>query len=257
MAWISDILLAGSGLDIVGFAVLCAVSFLASLISASMGLGGGMLMLAVMALYIAPAALVPLHAAVQLGSNTGRAILMLRNVMTGILPAFVLGSIIGVLAGGQLVVVLPVLLLKAVLAIFILYTVWVPKFSARKPGQKTIFAVGTASSFATMFVGATGPLVAPFVAASSNERREVVATHAMLMTLQHLLKLLTFGFLGFAFQAWLALLAGLLLCGFAGTWVGMQGLNKLPEQAFRVGLKVVLTIIALRLLWDAAGYLTG
>ncbi len=253
MAWLSDVMLIGSGLDFTGFAVLCATSFLASLISASMGLGGGMLMLAVMALYMVPSALVPLHAAVQLGSNTGRAVLMLKNVMTGILPAFVFGSIIGALVGGQLVVALPVLLLKVILAVFILYTVWVPKFHARRPGNKVFFAVGVASSFATMFVGATGPLVAPFVAARSSERQKVVATHAILMTLQHLFKLLIFGFLGFRFQLWLPLLAGLLACGFVGTYVGKQLLNKLPEPVFRTGLKTVLTIIAARLLWDAAG----
>ena len=91
-----------AGLDLWQFAILCAVSFLASLITATLSLGGGMLMLAVLALFIPPAALIPLHGAVQLGSNAGRAVLMRRDVLRPVLPAFIFGSIIGALIGGRL-----------------------------------------------------------------------------------------------------------------------------------------------------------
>jgi len=248
MDHIIAIIFTDTGLSAGGFLLLCATSFLASLITAMLGLGGGMLMLATMALYLTPAVLIPLHGAVQLGSNTARAVLMRADVIRWILPPFIIGSLAGALIGGNLVVALPVSWLKIVLALFILYSVWEPKFRARLPGRKMFVGVGVISTFATMFVGATGPLVAPFIAASSDKRQEVVATHAMMMTLQHLLKLVVFGLLGFAFQTWLPLLAALLVFGFGGTWVGSRLLNKMPEHVFRFGLKAVLTIIALRLL---------
>lgn len=237
-----------AGLDFWQFAFLCAVSFLASFITATLSLGGGILMLAVLALFLPPAALIPLHGAVQLGSNAGRALLMRRDVLLLILPAFIFGSIIGALIGGQLVVTLPTALLQAILGAFILYSVWAPGFRARRPGKRTFFILAIASSLATMFVGATGPLVLPFIAAAGKSRQEITATHAALMTIQHLLKLIVFVLLGFSFTAWLPLLAGLLLSGFAGTWVGRHVLNRLPEQAFRLILKIILTLIALRLL---------
>lgn len=253
MTELTAALLGGTGLEMWQFAVLCAASFTGSFITASLGLGGGVLMLAVLALFISPAVLIPVHGAVQLGSNAGRTMLMWREVMRHLLPAFLLGSILGAAVGGQLVVTLPTALLQFILALFILYAVWSPKFSASQPGQKTFFGVGAVAALATMFVGATGPLIAPFIAAAGTDRRQVVATHAIMMTAQHGLKLIAFGVLGFSFTLYLPLLAGLLAFGFAGTYAGKIMLHRLPERAFRIGLKTVLTLIALRLLWGAVG----
>ena len=53
---------------------LVALSFVTSLITATFSLGGGTLMVAVLAVVFPPAIVVPLHGAIQLGSNGGRAI---------------------------------------------------------------------------------------------------------------------------------------------------------------------------------------
>lgn len=254
MSGIAEFLLGGTGLELWGFAAMCAVSFLASFITAMLGLGGGILMLATMALFLTPAVLIPVHGVVQLGSNLGRAALMARHVMFRYVPVFFLGTLLGAAIGGRLVVTLPTALLQGVLAAFILYAVWMPKIRARAPGRWVFFGVGALSTFATMFVGATGPLVAPFVAAASTERQQVVATHGALMVMQHGLKLVVFGLLGFSIAAYVPLLAGLLAFGFAGTYAGRHVLTKLPEAWFRAGLKAVLTMIAARLLFGA---LTG
>ena len=248
---LAALMLDGTGLEAWHLAVLSASSFVGSFVTAALGLGGGVLMLAVMALYLPPAVLIPLHGVVQLGSNAGRTLLMTREVMWGLLPAFLAGSLLGAVVGGRLVVALPVALLQLILALFILYAVWGPKFSARKPGRAAFFGVGAAATLATMFVGATGPLIAPFVAAASPDRRQVVATHAIMMTAQHGLKIAVFGFLGFSFALYLPLLAILLTCGFAGTYAGRALLHRLPEPAFRLGFRAVLTLLALRLLWGA------
>lgn len=247
------ILLGGSGLDAWGFAILCAISFVGSFVTASMGIGGGVLVLATMALYLPPTVLIPLHGVVQLGSNIGRAALMARNVFIDIVPMFLLGALLGVLVGGNLVVSLPVILLQAILGVFILYSTWAPRLETRRPTNRTFFFVGAVGSFLTMFIGATGPLVMPFIAAACNDRRQVVATHAMLMSVQHGLKIIVFGALGFSFGPYAPLLIGLLGFGFMGTAVGRLVLNRLPEKIFRSGLKFILTLLALRLLYAAAG----
>ncbi len=251
------LLLDGTGLALWSFLLLCGVSFLGSFIAAALGLGGGSLVLATMALFLPPAVLIPVHGTVQLGSNFGRAALMRSNILTGIVPAFLIGTILGAAIGVQFVIALPISLLQGVLAVFILYSTWAPKFRARAPGQKTFFGVGVLGAFATMFVGATGPLIAPFAAAASDQRQQVVATHATLMTIQHGLKVISFGVVGFAFGPYLPLLAGLLGCGFAGTYAGRHLLHRLPERAFRLGLKAILTAIALRLLYGAASGWSG
>ncbi|MCH9053596.1 MAG: sulfite exporter TauE/SafE family protein [Proteobacteria bacterium] len=245
-------LLEGTGLDSWGFATLCGVSFFGSFITASMGIGGGGLVLATMALFLPPPVLIPLHGVVQLGSNIGRTALMARDVFIEVVPMFLIGTLLGALLGGQLVVSLPITLLQTVLAFFILYSAWAPHFKAKRPTNRTFFFVGAIGTFLTMFIGATGPLVAPFVAAACDKRQQVVATHAMLMSIQHGLKIIAFGYLGFSFGPYVPLLIGLFVFGFVGTFVGKLVLNRLPEKMFRTGLKVILTMLALRLLYGAA-----
>lgn len=248
-----EFLLGGTGLDIWSFVLLCGVSFLGSFTTAALGLGGGLLVLATMTLFFPPAVLIPVHGVVQLGSNVGRAALMFRNVLRDILPVFLFGTILGAVIGVNLVVTLPIPLLQLILAAFILYSTWAPKFQASKPGKATFFGVGAVGAFITMFVGATGPLVMPFASAACAERQEVVATHATLMSIQHSLKLISFGVLGFAFGPYIPLLVGLIVFGFVGTYIGKHVLNRLPERVFRIALKTIVTVIALRLLVGVAG----
>jgi uncharacterized membrane protein YfcA len=249
---VADYIIGGTGLEFWSFAVLCGVSLIGSFITAAVGLGGGVLTLATMALFLSPVVLIPVHGVVQLGSNFGRAVLMYRHVLTEVMPMFLIGTFFGAVVGGQVVIVLPIALLQSILALFILYTVWVPSFQAGKPKNKTFIGVGAVGAFTTMFVGATGPVIAPFVIAASKDRNQIIGTHAALMSIQHAFKVITFGFLGFTFAAYIPLLIGLLVFGFAGTYMGKLALNRLPEQMFRVLLNGVLTLMALRLMYDAA-----
>jgi len=247
-----EFLISGSGLTLTEFILLCAVSFIGSFITTALGLGGGALTIATMALIMPPAVLVPIHGAVQLGSNFGRALLLARHILFNIMPMFILGSLIGIAIGGKLVVTLPVYVLQSILAVFILYSTWAPRFTAHKPRKSTFFGVGIVGAFATMFVGATGSLVAPFALAASKVRQQFVATQASFMTVHHAFKLVTFGILGFAFGPYIPLLVGLILFGFVGTYIGKLALNRVPEKRFRHLLKVILTIMACRLIYDAA-----
>ena len=63
-----------AGLDLTMAGLLIVLSFFTSLITATFSLGGGTLMVAVLALVFPPAVVVPIHGAVQLGSNAGRAL---------------------------------------------------------------------------------------------------------------------------------------------------------------------------------------
>lgn len=247
-----EFILGDTGLSLWHFAILCGVSGFASFFTAAMGLGGGTLVLATMAVILPPTVLIPVHAVVQLGSNAGRTALMFRDIVKPILLPFLIGTLLGASVGAQVVISLPTAVLQFVLALFIIYATWAPKFRAHKPNKKTFFGVGVIATFATMFVGATGPLVAPFVAAHCEKRQNVVATHASLMTIQHGFKMIAFGLLGFGFGPYIPLLVGLIGFGFIGTYLGRAFLHRLPERFFKIGLKIILTGLAIRLLYSAA-----
>lgn len=236
---------------------LVVISFLASLLTVAAGLGGGTVMLATIASTVPPAAVIPVHAVIQLGSNGGRALLMTPHVVKPVLGWFAAGAVVGAVVGGQLYVNLPGYILKLVLGVFILYAVWGPKLRSTRIGHRAFAGVGLVTTFLTMFVGGTGPFLAAFVNPDRFGKDGTVATHGACMTFQHGFKALVFGLLGFAFTPWLFLLAAMILAGFLGTLAGRAVLVRLPERTFRIIFRVALTLLALRLLYSAVSEMTG
>ena len=72
-----------------------------------------------------------------------------------------------------------------------------------------------------------------------------------LMTIVHVAKLGAFGFIGFAIGSFLPLMAAMIAAGAVGNWLGEVALHKTSEQRFRLVLQVILTLLALRLIWSA------
>ncbi|MEO1252340.1 MAG: sulfite exporter TauE/SafE family protein [Pseudomonadota bacterium] len=229
-----------------------ATSFFAAAMTAAFGLGGGLVLLAVMSALLPAPAVIPVHGVAQLGSNAGRFALQMRDIVWPIALWFFAGSLIGALAGGRLAVELPVWALRAGVGLFILYAVWGPRPKGFAPGPATFFGTGVVGSFLTMFFGATGPIAATMLSTTQLDRLKTVATHAACMVFQHGLKILVFGALGFAYAPWAGLIAAILLVGFAGTYVGTRFLRRMPETLFRTGFRYLLTAIAAYLIVAAA-----
>lgn len=230
---------------------LVAISFLTSAISAAFGLGGGVAMLIALLSFTPPTVALPVHALVQIGSNAGRAWMLRSHIMPGVVSWFIPGSLIGVILASQIIVSLPTQWLQLALALFILWSVWAPRPSTLAVAEKAYIGVGAVTSFATMFLGATGPLLAAFLSPERYGRDRTVATHAACMTAQHLIKVVAFGILGFVLMEWLPLVAAMIISGLAGTWTGRHLLRRLPESTFKRVFKSVLSVLALRLLYKA------
>lgn len=237
-------------IDAASAAALVALSFVTSAMTGALGIGGGVLMLGVMAQLLPPAVLLPVHGVVQVGSNLGRAVLMRRDVAFRLVPFFVAGSLAGVAIGAQIVVSLPRAALLVVLGSFILWSIWTPRLRPANLPAPWFTVVGLASAFCTMFVGATGPLVAAFLVPDPLTRHQVVATHAAFMTMQHGLKVGAFTALGFAFLPWLPMLALMIGLGFLGTIVGRRLLDRTPGPRFAFGFKLMLSALALKIVYD-------
>lgn len=242
-----------AGIDATTAAILIAVSFFTSALTAAFGIGGGVAMLGALAGTVPPAVIIAVHGVVQLGSNLGRAVIQKEHANWPLFWRFMLGAVIGVALGAALFTSLPDKVLLAVLGVFILIMVWVPK--PKIPGlEKTGIVIGGGiSSVLTMFVGATGPFIQAILMPLGLDRKQQIATHAVMMTAQHALKVAAFGFIGVALIAWLPLIAAMVVSGFVGTVMGTKLLEKMPERFFQIALKVLLTLVALDLLRRAAG----
>ena len=238
-------------------ALLCAVGLLTSLITATLGVGGGLLLLAVMTQFLPVASAIPLHGVIQLGSNVSRAALMLAHVRLPILLAFSAGALVGALAGAPLLVRLSDAWLQLILGTFIIVLTWMPLPRLRRASTLGMAAAGALTTALTLFIGATGPLVAASLRTLRLDRMVHVGTFSACMVLQHGLKIAVFGFAGFAFGPYLPFLAAMLVAAFLGTWIGRQLLTRLHDALFHRILAILLTVLAARLLYTAVTSMLG
>jgi len=226
--------------------LLVTASLVTSFISAAFGIGGGFTLIALLALLLPPAALIPVHGIVQLGSNAGRVGIMLKKVVWRPILPFVIGTVIGAGLGAMVVVQLPPWAVQLALGIFIIWAVF-----AKLPPiqQRYILLGGVVSSFLTMFFGATGNFIAAMVKTMNLDPVPHVATHSLMMTFQHLAKVLIFGLIGFQFGPYMILIIGMLISGFIGTIIGSRFLTKAGGRYFKPVLNTILSLAAARLIW--------
>jgi len=230
--------------------VLVAAALCTSAISAVIGMGGGIALLGVMAAVLPPAAVVPLHGVVQLCSNTTRTVVFLRHVHWGIVAIYAPPMVVGVALaaavwqGGQMSWFRP--LIGAFILVFLVWRRVTPRL--RGLPLWTFAPVGLAVGFLTVFVGATGPFVAPFFLRDDLAKEQVVATKAVCQSWGHLLKVPAFLALGFSFERHLGLLVVLVGGVVLGTLAGRRLLSRLSEQAFVRLFEATLVVIAVWLL---------
>lgn len=237
--------------------LLAVVVFLTAILSAVVGMAGGLTLLVVMLQWIDPLIAIPLHGAIQLVSNGTRTGVQRRHVDWRIAACFGLLLLPAGWIGLRLAEVAPRDLLRAAVGAVALGIVWLPRLRAR-PALEPALAQGTArlrfvllggaAGALNTSVGATGPLLAPFFLGLGLDRRGVIGTKAACGTLGHLVKILIFGFAGFVFWPYLPAL-GLMACAAVlGTWTGSRLLDRVSEEWFKRLYVGVLTILGLRLL---------
>ena len=218
------------------------------------GAAGGLLMMVALATIFPPVISIPLHTVVQMGGNMSRTIILWKYIMRPVLLPFIVGGIIGAIAGANIFISLPVATLQGFLGLSVLIFLWMPSLG-QFGGQRYRFAfVGFFATFLGVFVSATGTIVAPFVASEAPDRRNHIATFSTLMALVHILKLGAFGFIGFALAAYLPLMLAMIAAAVAASYVGSKALNHIKERNFRIVFKTICTLLALRLIYKAFGF---
>ena len=106
--------------------VLVGIAFLTSALTAVIGMGGGIMLISAMPGLLPAAAIIPVHGAVQLASNSSRVVLGIRNIEWRIFWPFLVGAGLGSTAGTEAVVRLSFDHLPLYLGAFILFVNWPP-----------------------------------------------------------------------------------------------------------------------------------
>lgn len=234
------------------FLGLSMASFASAFFGVFAGAAGGVILLAAMALVVPAPVLVPVHTVVMLGTGATRTMIMWRFVMQKTILPYLIGAAAGAALGAKVFIALPISISLGILGIFILVVTWMPALGRLGAERGRFVVLGFVTTFLGIFVSATGTLLAPFVASSAPERRNHSATLGALMMTTHIAKLIAFGVMGFAIGPFIPLAIAMIAAGAAGNWAGKVALGQTSEGRFRLIFQIVLTAMALRLLWSAA-----
>lgn len=235
-------------LDIELTIFLTLVALISSIVSGMTGMAGGIMLLSFMAPFFSPLVLIPLHGLVQWVSNLSRTILLRPHVDRKIIGAFMIGAVVGTVLGTPLVNRIPEAGFRLVLGLFILIMTWMPKLKGMSNPRSMFMSVGVGAGFLSLFIGASGPFIAPFFLHAQLSKEGLVATKAFCQFVLHTTKMVAYFISGFVLWPWLGLLAWMIPAVILGNYLGKKILLKVPEEKFRLALKVLISLAAFRVL---------
>ena len=241
--------------------ILILSAFLTSSISAVIGMGGGIILLGIMAVIIPEGyKVIALHGMVQLFSNTTRTYVFRKYVKTQLIKQFFNGALIGISFSVGIIITLiyyfdvqsaneiKVEVLKPFIGLFIVWNLFL-KGPKKAKIVKSFVPVGLVAGLSSIFVGAVGPLIAPFFLVKSFNKEHIIANKAAAQMITHLSKIPLFiYFFNMDYTAELKILIPLILAVYVGTSFGKKILYFIPELLFKKLFKITLFIISIRLI---------
>ena len=243
------------------YLILITTALITSSISAVLGMGGGIILLGIMAIIIPQGFLViALHGIIQLVSNLTRTYVFKKYLRFKIINQFLIGSFIGLIISSFIILFLvkyfnvnsaneiKVDFLKPLIGVFIIWYLFRKK-SKKSKDNKSFYFVGGISGISTVFIGATGPLIAPFFLNKKLTKENIIANKAACQAITHLGKIPLFiYFFNVNYISESNILIPLILAVFIGTNLGKKILRYIPENIFKLCFKISLFLIAIKLI---------
>jgi uncharacterized membrane protein YfcA len=223
-----------------------------SVLSALAGLGGGIILLAVVAQFFVPAVAIPIHGGIQLVSNGSRAAILRKDIAWRSVGLSALLLFPASLLGVALATSVPAAATRLTIGIFVLIVAWRPGLLKRQQADglpdRTLVGVGAVSGFLNTTVGASGPVTSPFFKAVTASHTAFVATAGAAQVLAHLSKIVAFSLDDFSITDHILVIAIGAVGVTVGSWIGTRLLGRVSEEGLDLLFKVVLTALAVRLI---------
>ena len=224
------------------------LTFVTSTIAGVVGLGGGMILIAILPAFLPLNALIPVHGLTQMSSNFSRAIFGYKDVQYEVIPTFLVGSILGIVLFASILYFISLEYVPLFIGVYILLSLWSKIFNEKIKRYESYFLAGFFQTGLSIVVGATGPLTMTLLLKDYENKDQVVATGAALMSITHTLKVFVFMFFGFVFFDYIGILAAMIIGSVAGSYAGTQLRNKINGPKFVMILKVLLSVLAVKVI---------
>lgn len=224
------------------------ITFFTSTIAGIVGLGGGMILIAVLPYFLPTNAIVPVHGLTQMSSNFSRAVFGYKDVKLEVIPKFLFGSILGVSFFAVILYFISLQYVPLFIGLYILLSMWSDGFNKKIERFESYVVIGFFQSGLSIIVGATGPLATTLLVKDYDDKNTIVATAAALKSITHILKVFAFMIFGFVFFDYIGILTAMIIGAVAGSWVGTKLRDKIDGKKFIFALKVLLSLLAIKLI---------
>ncbi|MGD9623763.1 MAG: TSUP family transporter [Arcobacter sp.] len=230
--------------------ILGVLTFLTSTVAGVVGIGGGMMLIAILPSFLPLNALIPVHGLTQMSSNFSRAVFGYKDVQYEVIPKFLLGSIVGIGIFAAIINFISLEYVPLFIGAYILLSLWSQKFNDKIKKFENYYIIGFFQTGLSIVVGATGPLTMTILLKDYKDKDKVVATGAALMSITHILKVFVFMYFGFVFFDYIGIIVAMIIGAVAGSWAGTQLRDKIDGKRFTIILKVLLTALAIKVIVD-------
>lgn len=228
--------------------ILGFITFLTSTIAGIVGIGGGMMLIAILPSFLPLNALIPVHGLTQMSSNLSRAVFGYKDIQYEVIPKFLIGSILGIVCFAGILYFISLNYVPLFIGVYILLSLWSNKFNDKIKKYESYYLVGFFQTGLSIVVGATGPLTMTLLLKDYKDKHKVVATGAALMSITHTLKIFVFMFFGFMFFDYLGVLIAMITGAVLGSYVGTKLRDKIDGKKFVMVVKVLLTLLAIKVI---------
>lgn len=224
------------------------LTFFTSTVAGIVGLGGGMMLIAILPSFLPLNALIPVHGLTQMSSNFSRAVFGYKDVQYETIPKFLIGSLAGIALFASIISMISLEYVPLFIGVYILLSLWSKKFNNKIKKYENYYLVGFLQSGLSIVVGATGPLTMTLLLKDYEDKDKVVATGAALMSITHILKVFVFMYFGFVFFDYIGIIIAMIIGAVAGSYAGTKLRDKIDGKKFTMILKVLLSALAVKLI---------
>lgn len=224
------------------------LTFFTSTVAGIVGLGGGMMLIAILPSFLPLNALIPVHGLTQMSSNFSRAVFCYKDVQYETIPKFLIGSLVGIVLFASIISMISLEYVTLFIGAYILLSLWSKKFNNKIKKYENYYLVGFLQSGLSIVVGATGPLTMTLLLKDYEDKDKVVATGAALMSITHILKVFVFMYFGFVFFDYIGIIIAMIIGAVAGSYAGTKLRDKIDGKKFTMILKVLLSALAIKLI---------
>lgn len=228
--------------------ILAGASFVAAFISACFSVGGGYVLFGATTWIFPLPSAIALQSVFSMGSLLSRTHAFWAEIEWPIVRTFTAGSLIGVTIGMWAFSHISTGALAVLLAALLWLLAWAPPLRAPLSVGKSFFAVGILHAGLGALFG-LGAILQPALLRTALARTAIVGTFAACIIVLEVLRTGGYAANGFSYLRYWPEIAVATVTGLAGTYSGKRVPPPISEPAFRLAMRIFVTLLGADILY--------